>query len=542
MILGIKYCVPRYPAGDTFTLAPSYPCEYGFTPTQTEVTIAGADVMEVNFTARRLTYAIYGVVTAGGDVPLSGVVVNLKESIVGDTGLIASTTTDSSGRYQFAMLENGFYRVSTEENCFAETGLEMVVVFCGNKEVNFECRIFSETEKSEEKKSILRELNRLKGIDNKGRQADNGDMNATADKDNPSALSLQPSSRTEASAPEYLFYHWDHLGTTRLITTTPTAANPTGVVSRHDYEPFGVEIAPYPTGDEDTVKNTHQYTGHERDKATGYDYMHFRYYGSNIGRFMKPDNVRGKLTNPQSFNLYAYVTGNPVSFNDPTGHTGDLGQFMSDLRKVAGPKGPDTEGSPSPQGDTGKEEKPLQGAAVSLGAQATSDAIVRTGYKEAVSKLPEGGNAARDALVTSARNMTTPAGAAIAETMKPSSTLGSNLTGTVTKTNAEVNAAMGVAGKAGPLMLGAGAAISAINVAKAPEGQKCKTMAKESGAWLGAIAFGAEGAKGGALIGAFFTPAGAAIGAVIGGVGGGIIGALVGEKAGENVYDATTPQ
>ncbi len=56
------------------------------------------------------------------------------------------------------------------------------------------------------------------GIDNKGRQADNGDMDAIADKDNPSALSLQPSARTEASVAEYLFYHSDHLGTVRLIT------------------------------------------------------------------------------------------------------------------------------------------------------------------------------------------------------------------------------------------------------------------------------------------------------------------------------------
>ncbi|HQO21350.1 MAG TPA: carboxypeptidase regulatory-like domain-containing protein, partial [Acidobacteriota bacterium] len=354
-------------SGDTFTVAPTYPCEYGFTPTQTEVTIAGADVMEVNFTARRLTYAIYGVVTAGGDVPISGVVVNLYDRIAGSGNLIASTTTDSSGRYQFAMLENGFYRVSTEENCFAETGLEMVVVFCENKEVNFECRIFSETERSEEKKSILRELNRLRGIDNKGRQADNGDMETAVDKDNPSALSLQPSARTEASVPTYLFYHWDHLGTVRLITSSTGT-----VVSRHDYEPFGVEIPPYPTGASDTAKNTHQYTGHERDKATGYDYMHVRYYGSNIGRFMKPDNVTGSPLNPQNWNLYSYVRGNPVGFNDPTGHWKepwhetvaliaglDTGMKLDDAAQLAAGAGQGDEGALSPTkaflGDGGQD-------------------------------------------------------------------------------------------------------------------------------------------------------------------------------------------
>jgi hypothetical protein len=50
--------------------------------------------------------------------------------------------------------------------------------------------------------------------------------------------------------------------------------------------------------------------------------MHFRFYGSNMGRFMKPDNIMGNLMNPQSWNKYSYVGNNPVNFNDPTGHMG----------------------------------------------------------------------------------------------------------------------------------------------------------------------------------------------------------------------------
>jgi RHS repeat-associated protein len=97
----------------------------------------------------------------------------------------------------------------------------------------------------------------------------------------------------------------------RLITD-----NSGNVISRHDYEPFGVEIAPVV----ETANNTHRFTGHERDASTGYDYMHYRSYGSNLGRFMKPDNITGNPLNPQSWNLYSYVRGNPVNFNDPTGH------------------------------------------------------------------------------------------------------------------------------------------------------------------------------------------------------------------------------
>jgi RHS repeat-associated protein len=50
------------------------------------------------------------------------------------------------------------------------------------------------------------------------------------------------------------------------------------------------------------------------------DFMHFRYYASTMGRFLKPDNLIPDITNPQNWNAYSYVKGNPVNFNDPTGH------------------------------------------------------------------------------------------------------------------------------------------------------------------------------------------------------------------------------
>jgi RHS repeat-associated protein len=81
-------------------------------------------------------------------------------------------------------------------------------------------------------------------------------------------------------------------------------------------EPFGVEIPGGNTG----CDNTHRFTGHERDLETGNDYMHFRYFSAGMGRFMKPDSIfDGAPGNPQGWNLYTYVKGNPVNFNDPTG-------------------------------------------------------------------------------------------------------------------------------------------------------------------------------------------------------------------------------
>jgi hypothetical protein len=47
-----------------------------------------------------------------------------------------------------------------------------------------------------------------------------------------------------------------------------------------------------------------------------------RYYNSNAARFYTPDpkGMRAaKLSNPTSWNMYAYVNGDPVNFNDPRG-------------------------------------------------------------------------------------------------------------------------------------------------------------------------------------------------------------------------------
>lgn len=39
-----------------------------------------------------------------------------------------------------------------------------------------------------------------------------------------------------------------------------------------------------------------------------------------MGRFISEDTYEGKITDPLSFNLYAYVSNNPLRYTDPTGH------------------------------------------------------------------------------------------------------------------------------------------------------------------------------------------------------------------------------
>ncbi len=71
-------------------------------------------------------------------------------------------------------------------------------------------------------------------------------------------------------------------------------------------------------------QDTWSYATYWRDSATGLDYANNRYYSNAYGSFMTPDPTwrSANLKNPQSWNRYAYVTGDPVNSNDPTGLDG----------------------------------------------------------------------------------------------------------------------------------------------------------------------------------------------------------------------------
>ncbi len=118
-----------------------------------------------------------------------------------------------------------------------------------------------------------------------------------------------------------LYLTQDHLGSTRLVTTTGGAC-----VGAHDYLPFGEEIAagwgrsgvPCYGATDTTVK----FTGQERDPENGLDNFLARHMDAAIGRFLSPDpagNFVADLTNPQSWNLYGYALNNPLVFIDPSG-------------------------------------------------------------------------------------------------------------------------------------------------------------------------------------------------------------------------------
>ena len=127
------------------------------------------------------------------------------------------------------------------------------------------------------------------------------------------------------------FYNADHLGSTQMEFSFIGAP-----LSLSQFTPFGGEINPSVT------TNRYKFTGKERDTESGLDYFGARYYASSMGRWMSPDWADkpepvpySKLANPQSLNLYSYVSNNPLNKVDLDGHCengftgGDYGGFLA---------------------------------------------------------------------------------------------------------------------------------------------------------------------------------------------------------------------
>ena len=127
-----------------------------------------------------------------------------------------------------------------------------------------------------------------------------------------------------------VFFKTDHLGTPRVITDQDGK-----VLSTHDYLAYGEELT-----DPDFQTNRMKFTGHERDPETGLDYMLARYYTSGSGRFLQVDpGYDYDPMDPMSFNLYAYVRGNPVVGTDPTGKDSVIAIDRDHTKTVKGKDG-----------------------------------------------------------------------------------------------------------------------------------------------------------------------------------------------------------
>jgi RHS repeat-associated protein len=104
--------------------------------------------------------------------------------------------------------------------------------------------------------------------------------------------------------------HLDALGSARTVTGELGT-----VLSRHDSLLFGEEWTGAPS------QETGLFTGQDRDVETGLDDFGARYYGARIARFTTVDPVMtsAHLTDPQTFNRYAYARNNPLRYVDLDG-------------------------------------------------------------------------------------------------------------------------------------------------------------------------------------------------------------------------------
>jgi RHS repeat-associated protein len=295
---------------------------YSFYPASQAVVVNFANVTNVNVVAG-WAIAVQVTVNSAG---LAGVTV----STTGRTAV-----TDTSGLASLTGLSNGTYTVTPSRSGYTFSPTSYSVTISGG---NSNLKTFTATPTGgaamapagESTSQGTHEPNMGRGGENNleagqdeslagpAVMARDGDGELYSSQEEPGvdlAPFIQPEALVSISA---TYYAWDHLGSIRLVT------GPTGqAMERHDFEPFGVELPPRSS----VSGNTHLFTGHERDGnsadpgKTGLDYMHFRFYGSTMGRFMKPDDgADQRADNPQSWNLYSYVRGNPVTLNDPTGH------------------------------------------------------------------------------------------------------------------------------------------------------------------------------------------------------------------------------
>lgn len=106
-------------------------------------------------------------------------------------------------------------------------------------------------------------------------------------------------------------YHADRLGSVRELTDATGA-----VIATYRTDEWGI-----PTQATGTSSQPFRFTGEPLD-GTGLVYLRARYYDPSVAVFVSRDTWPGSTASPQSLNRYAYATGNPTTFSDPSGHYG----------------------------------------------------------------------------------------------------------------------------------------------------------------------------------------------------------------------------
>jgi len=104
----------------------------------------------------------------------------------------------------------------------------------------------------------------------------------------------------------WYYYHADGLGSVMKLTNASGAAEPG---YSFGYDSFG-NLA------KGSLDKNYTYTGREWDAEAGLYYYRARFYDAEVGRFISKDPIGFA---GGDYNLYSYVSQNPVNFTDPSG-------------------------------------------------------------------------------------------------------------------------------------------------------------------------------------------------------------------------------
>jgi len=109
---------------------------------------------------------------------------------------------------------------------------------------------------------------------------------------------------------DYFYYVKDWQGTNRsVIDATGTPVN------AYDHYPYGLRM-PNRHFVTDGEGNRYQFTGHQYDEETTFEYHGARYYNRLLGRYMSVDPLASQFFN---WSTYNYTMDNPINLVDPTG-------------------------------------------------------------------------------------------------------------------------------------------------------------------------------------------------------------------------------
>ena len=91
--------------------------------------------------------------------------------------------------------------------------------------------------------------------------------------------------------------------------------------ARMDENGHRAEFFPYGEAVANSLTSPDLFATYARDSGTGLDYAGQRWYTSTYGRFNRPDpsGTSAHIGSPSSWNRYAYVLGDPIGSNDPSG-------------------------------------------------------------------------------------------------------------------------------------------------------------------------------------------------------------------------------